>query len=316
MQLSVVIPARDEALHIAAVVGAVQRQLRDLCAHEVLVVDNGSVDATADLAREAGAQVISTAAVTVGAARNLGANRSSGSILLFLDSDVYVTEDWRRKLPETLKALEEGPPRVTGSRCGVGAKPSWIERAWFAPLAEESSNYINSGHLLTQRSLFDQLGGFDESLQTGEDSDFSRRARERGAEIINDPELHVLHEGYPKRLRDFMRRERWHGKGNFVDLSAVLRSRVALLTIGFLGGHLLALISAVAGAWIPLALFALLVIGICLISAAMKYGFGPQALLINGALYYAYFCGRSLALLDRLIGGRGSRGGPVRGTPR
>lgn len=316
MQLSVVIPARDESRHIAAVVRSVLTQLAGLCTHEVIVVDNGSTDATVELARQAGARVVEAAGTTIAAARNLGAGRGSGSILLFLDGDVYVTERWRRRLPATLESLSHGPPCVTGSRCGVGAHPSWIERAWFAPLATEKANYINSGHLLTQRSLFERIGGFDETLVTGEDAEFSRRARAAGAAIVNDPALHVLHEGYPRSLRDFVRRERWHGKGNFTDLSTALGSRVGQLTICFLAGHLLLPPSLVISSWIPATLLVAALIAICLLSAAAKYGPAPRRLLVNGALYYAYFWGRSLALLDRLFGGRRARSGALRGTPR
>ncbi len=41
--------------------------------------------------------------------------------------------------------------------------PTCIERYWFAPMCERPRQYINSAHLIVTRTLFDRVGGFDET---------------------------------------------------------------------------------------------------------------------------------------------------------
>ena len=83
--VSIVIPAKDEALSIAGVV----RRLRDEALwHEIIVVDDGSVDATAAQARDAGACVIRHPySKGNGAAVKTGARHASGEFVLIVDAD-------------------------------------------------------------------------------------------------------------------------------------------------------------------------------------------------------------------------------------
>lgn len=85
--ISVIIPARDEAIFIGRVVNGVARVLADI-PHETVVVDDGSEDETALIARECGAVVLThTRNRGKGAAIQTGARLARGSILVFLDGD-------------------------------------------------------------------------------------------------------------------------------------------------------------------------------------------------------------------------------------
>lgn len=96
--VSVIIPARNEQNMIGRVVQSVKSQSSAVDTLEIIVVDDGSTDQTASIARKEGAAVItSTAPGATGnpaAARNLGAERSIGDPLVFLDSDCIVGENW------------------------------------------------------------------------------------------------------------------------------------------------------------------------------------------------------------------------------
>lgn len=300
-KLSFVIPTRNEERHIAGVIRAIRNRMSGKQAHEIIVVDNGSTDSTVECAEQLGVRTFVEPGLTVAGLRNLGAGAADGSVFVFLDGDVYLTDRWIEKLPKTLAALRSDPNVVTGSRCGISSDPGWIERWWFGPLLSERANYMNSGHLITTRRLFEALGGFREDLVTGEDYDFSMRARQWGAKIVNDPELAVIHEGYPKSLRSFIRREIWHGQGNLTSLGSIMRSKVALLASVFLLLHAVVLASLLIHGGTTIVLTGTGLLGLlCLLASAVKYGPSPAEVLVNSYLYYFYFWGRGLSLLSVL----------------
>jgi glycosyltransferase involved in cell wall biosynthesis len=85
--VSVVIPARDVEDWIGPTIRSVMKQ--EPAPHEIIVIDDGSADRTAAIARGFGDQVrvVSQPNAGLSAARNAGAERASGEVLLFLDAD-------------------------------------------------------------------------------------------------------------------------------------------------------------------------------------------------------------------------------------
>jgi glycosyltransferase involved in cell wall biosynthesis len=114
--VSVVIPARNEAARIVEVLRAVQRQEARCAELEIILVDDGSSDATAALARETGVEVVEMRAAgeagNPAAARNRGARLSRGDPIVFLDADCVVAEGWLEAL---LEAHDRGATVVGGS---------------------------------------------------------------------------------------------------------------------------------------------------------------------------------------------------------
>lgn len=302
-RVSFVIPTFNEAGTIGAVIESIHRAVGDRFPFEITVVDNGSQDETVAIARTLRANVMADPTRTVAGLRNMGAAVSAGQIYVFLDGDVLLTAEWGEHIGEVLALLAHDSAIVTGSTCGVSGTGSWIEEYWFKPLLARPSAYINSGHLVVGRQLFEALGGFDESLKSGEDYDFSQRARLTGARIVNDPRLAVVHEGYPKTLAGFIRREIWHGQGDFRSLRGVLTSKVALASIGLAGLHL-ALLAVILSGWggFRLAVALIVAIGaICIGVALARYRRPILTVLVNAYLYYWYFIARALSPLSLLI---------------
>lgn len=111
LQISIVIPARNEAAAIGSVVSAVLNVLPDA---EVFVVDDGSTDATAEVAREAGAVVVShPQGKGNGAAIKAGARKVQGEIIVFMDGD---GQHDPADVPRLLARLNEGHDMVVGAR--------------------------------------------------------------------------------------------------------------------------------------------------------------------------------------------------------
>jgi len=89
-RVTVCLPARDEAATVGAIVTAVRAALVDAVAlvDEVLVIDDGSVDATAELAAAAGARVVDSGGAGKGQAMWTGLATASGDVVVFCDADI------------------------------------------------------------------------------------------------------------------------------------------------------------------------------------------------------------------------------------
>ena len=120
MSLSIVIPAKNESGAIGAVVANAREQYPDA---EIIVVNDGSDDNTAEVASEAGAKVVShPESLGNGAAVKSGARAATGDIIAFMDGDGQHTAS---ELAPLIKRLDEGyemaiGARDTGSHANVG----------------------------------------------------------------------------------------------------------------------------------------------------------------------------------------------------
>jgi GT2 family glycosyltransferase len=277
----------------------------------IIVADNNSTDQTASLARSSGADEVITVSGTVASIRNEAAARAPGDVIIFMDADVFPTDQWAARLPDVVTAVASERNIVTGSWVAVPPDPTWIERHWFKPLENGSNSHINSGHLIVSRALFDQMGGFDAGLRTGEDFDFSVRARSLGARVVDDSKLLVIHEGYPKRLGEFVRREVWHGTGDWRSFRTFLGSKIAILGFVIFHAHLLGLLLLLTGSVMPLLVAVVGGLGFGALASFVRYrraALGSR--LVNSWLYYVYFLARGLSPYAALLrkGGKKASG--------
>ena len=163
-RVSICLPARDEAATVGDVVAAIPDELAD----EIVVIDDGSTDETAAVARRAGARVVTIAPSGKGAAMRRGLDETSGDIVVYLDADVrnfgphfvvglvgpLLTEDdiafvkahYRRPVADG----PEGGGRVTE----LVAKP--LLRVLFGPELAELQQPL-SGEIAARRTLLEKL---------------------------------------------------------------------------------------------------------------------------------------------------------------
>src|SRR5687767_726220 len=106
VMISFVIPAHDEARLIGATLRAVHAAARELqLAYEIVVVDDASTDATAQIARDLDARVLPVSHRHIAATRNAGARHARGERLVFVDADTRIDA---AVLRAALRALDAG----------------------------------------------------------------------------------------------------------------------------------------------------------------------------------------------------------------
>ncbi len=156
--LSIVIPAKNEAAAIAAVVTSARSEYPEA---EIIVVDDGSTDATADLAEAAGATVVRhPESLGNGAAVKSGARAAKGEILALMDGD---GQHDPRELGKLLARLDEGyqmavGARDSGSHASVGR---WFANGLYNEIASRLTGRrvpdLTSGFRAVRASMFKQF---------------------------------------------------------------------------------------------------------------------------------------------------------------
>lgn len=195
--VSVVIPAFNAEETISEVVHAAIEQ--DLAAGlEVIVVDDGSTDQTANQAEQAGARVLQQSNQGPAAARNAGWHAAQGEVVLFTDSDCKPHKDWAKRLLSGF--TNPGVGAVAGSY-GIWNPYSWLARNVHEEIKNRhakmggSIRVFGSYNVAIKKEVLEKLNGFDDNYRraSGEDNDLSYRMLKAGFTIDFHPEALVDH---------------------------------------------------------------------------------------------------------------------------
>lgn len=196
IDLSVIIPAYNEAAYIGRLLDSLAVAKQQLAAGreaEVIVVDNGSTDGTAAIARERGATVVEEPERKIAAVRNAGARSARGRTLVFIDADNVASLNL---LAEIDRMMQSG--RYVGG--GVEVLPD----RWSAGIAITYAFFwtsfwllgLSAGVIYASREAFDAVGGFDPALYAGEDAkivwQLKHWARRQGKRFCNLRSAHII----------------------------------------------------------------------------------------------------------------------------
>jgi glycosyltransferase involved in cell wall biosynthesis len=217
--VSIVIPARNEAENLELLLRALVDQRAD-AEIEITVVDDGSTDHTADVARSYDARVIrlehANRCGNPAAARNIGAKKANGDPIVFLDADCQPSAGW---LAALLAAHDSGQTVVGGS-LDLPPGLSWTARldyycGWYHVHSRRTGRRVPSHppcNLSVRRDTFAATNGFTEhgpEAYAHEELDWQAALAHSGQSIYFEPRAIVLHRNRPG-LANLMRRNyRW-----------------------------------------------------------------------------------------------------------
>lgn len=196
--LSVVIPARNSAATVGAVIAAARREFGGEA--EIICVDDNSRDGTADAAAAAGAKVVRLHG-NVGAARarNIGAREAAGEVILFLDADVVLQEGAGEALR---RAFAGGADAVVGHYTASTPAPGFFSKyqnfyTFFNHdrQREGDINWFWTAIGALRKEVFFQLGGFSEHFRgaSAEDMELGYKLARSGHRTVLAKSVRGIH---------------------------------------------------------------------------------------------------------------------------
>lgn len=188
--ISVIIPAFNAETTLAEQLTALSRQ-RVSFDWEILVCDNGSTDGTADFVTAWAERLPQLALVDAsarrgaGAARNIGAAAARSALLAFCDADDIVSDEWLGEMREALRShpLVAGANDFARLHSHRALEVSRLQDSLITMPYWPRFKAGGGGNLGVVASVFAEVGGFDESLLTGEDIDLCWRIQLAGYPI-------------------------------------------------------------------------------------------------------------------------------------
>ena len=185
--------------------------------YEVIVVNDGSSDASAEIARRHGATLIETAHRGLGHARNKGIEAARGEIVAFLDDDAYPDADWLHYVAALLRA--DGHAGVGGPNippCDDGLVAECVAAAPGGPIhvliSDREAEHVPGCNMAFRKDVLEEVGCFDERFRVaGDDVDLCWRLQKAGRTLGFSAGAVVMHRRRDS-IRRYLRQQYGYGK--------------------------------------------------------------------------------------------------------
>jgi len=186
--------------------------------YETVVVDDGSTDATSEIANQSGVRTIRVEHKGLAAARNTGVDAASGEVVAFIDADARADRDWLYHLVEAISrrdaAAAAGPnfaPDPQSARAAAMAAAPGLPREVRA--GDDRLAQLCGCNMAITRAALLKVGGFDPMFTSaGDDVDLSWRLAASGETLAYAPGAVVIHERRAT-LAAYLRQQRGYGIG-------------------------------------------------------------------------------------------------------
>lgn len=211
---AVIVPAYNEQEMLPRTILAIQAAMGQVEHYrgQLIVVDNNSTDATAEVARAHGAQVVFEPINQISRARNAGATTARARYLIFVDADTVISA---ALLSGVVKLLDSGA--VCGGGATVDSKDPCPNRArrtlavwnWLSRRLKWAAGCF----VFCTRTAWEAVGGFSHEVYASEEIWFSRAVRRWGGGVGQEFVIH------PERVDTSMRKLEWYSECRLVWLT-------------------------------------------------------------------------------------------------
>ncbi len=207
MDASVIIPAYNSEKTIKECIKSLKSQSYR-GKYEIIVVDDGSSDRTKELAKKEGAVVISQNKAGPAKARNNGAKKAKGKVLIFIDSDCVAENNWLEEMLLPFKSPDvvavQGAYKTRQESLVAKFVQYEIEERYEKLLKSKNIDWVGSYSAAYRKEVFFSVGGFDESfpLASGEDPELSFKVSKSKGKIVFNPKAVVYHR-HPENISKY-----------------------------------------------------------------------------------------------------------------
>jgi GT2 family glycosyltransferase len=187
---------------LPGLVAALEAQTLPADQFEVVIVDNGSRDETAERLDELKRRTSLDLRVVVvprnrgaAAGRNVAWRAGRGRVVAFTDDDCEPTPGWLRS---GLKAIDAGAHVVAGRTVPHPEQVERLRHPFARTVVAMDARYFNTSNVFYRRDDLEAVGGFDEEFSLGgEDTDLAWRVRDAGAQVLFENDALVYHHVWP-----------------------------------------------------------------------------------------------------------------------
>jgi len=309
--ISVIVPAYNADATLPACLQALQEQT--LIPTEVIVVDDGSTDGTASVARAAGVRLVQQPRQGPAAARNAGIAQAQGDLLLFTDADCIPAPAWvaemTRPFADPLVAGVKGSYRTLQPQPIARLVQCEFEERYDLQASQASIDLVDSYSAAYRADVLRRQGAFNPAFSiANEDVELSYRLSRAGLRLLFNRQAIVYHR-HPSSWADYMRRKIQRGYWRMLvyrlyPAKAVHDSYTPQnlkLQVGFMGLFLSAGIFAIFFHWLALvSLLALIGLALTSISFLRLVRRLEPGLLVQAGLFIFL---RALAFVLGVSGG-------------
>jgi glycosyltransferase involved in cell wall biosynthesis len=181
--ISFIVPAHNEQACLGRTLQVIHESVRVTGQpYEIIVVDDASTDATAEISRQLGATILTVNHRQIAATRNSGGRAAQGDRLFFVDADTTINP---QAVASALRYMDKGAVGGGGPILFDGIAPLYIRLVTYAGIIiYKLVSFTGGAFMFCTREAFQATGGFDERFYWCEESTFALRLKREGWFVV------------------------------------------------------------------------------------------------------------------------------------
>lgn len=165
--ISIIIPAHNEENYLESTIKSV---LKNKGNYELIIICDSCEDKTFEIAKKYTRKTYRVYFKNISKTRNYGVKKSSGEILIFNDADTIISENYIPEISEAMKNHDYGVGKWESERGSLlGKFVAWNDNRY------TKFHKVVNGNFFLKRNCFEEVGGFNEKMLKGEDTDLGEK---------------------------------------------------------------------------------------------------------------------------------------------